>query len=37
MSYFDYKGQDFMKMRTINRKSKNSYMQELQKRFNAER
>ena len=37
MSFFDYKGTDFMKMRSINKKSKNSYMQELQKRFNADR
>jgi len=37
MSYFDYKGQDFVKMRSINRNSKFSYMQELHKRFNADR
>ena len=36
MSFFDYKGADFMKMRSINQKSKNSYMQELSKRFNVE-
>ena len=29
MSFFDYKGADFMKMRSINHKAKNSYMQEL--------
>lgn len=29
MAFFDYKGTDFMKMRSINRKTKNSYMQEL--------
>ena len=37
MSFFDYKGTDFMKMRSINKKSKLSYMQELLKRFNADR
>ena len=37
MSFFDYKGNDFMKMRSINKKSKHSYMQELQKRFTADR
>jgi len=26
MSFFEYKGTDFMKMRSINRKSKSSYM-----------
>ena len=37
MTFFDYKGTDFMKMRGINRKSKSSYMQELKRRFNADR
>lgn len=26
MSFFNYKGSDFMKMRSINQKTKNSYM-----------
>lgn len=29
MSFFDYKGADFVKMRSINHKAKNSYMQEM--------
>ena len=37
MSFFEYKGTDFMKMRSINRKTKSSYMQELARRFNVER
>lgn len=37
MSFFEYKGTDFMKMRCVNRKTKMSYMQELSKKFNAER
>ena len=36
MGFFNYKGTDFMKMRSINMKTKNSYMQELSLRFNAE-
>lgn len=37
MSFFEYKGTDFMKLRCVNRKTKSSYMQELSKRFNAKR
>ena len=37
MVFFDYKGADFLKMRCICKKTNNAYMQELKKRFNAER
>lgn len=37
MAFFEMKGGDFIKMRCINRKTKLSYMQEVQRRFNIDR
>ena len=37
MVFLDYKGADFLKMRCICKKTNNAYMQELKKRFNAQK
>ena len=36
MAYFNVRGIDFLKLRSINRKTKNAFMQEVQRRFTVD-